>query len=252
MLTTYTEDYLLDKKVKIFQPENGYRTSSDAVLLAALAADLPEHARVLDTGSGTGSVSLCLAYRFKNRGISVDGLEIQPELTELANFSATQNGFDFVHFHNLDIRVKNTFPAPCSFDAVFTNPPYSDHDQPSPNRSKAAAHNHADFTLTQWLKFCLKMTKPFGKIYIIHRSEALQEICTAFAGFAGNLAILPVYSKKGQQAKRILVAAQKDSRTPCRILQPFVMHDKNGNYTADAQKILRDGAGFCALNNYFK
>lgn len=252
MLTTYTEDYLLNKKIKIFQPENGYRTSCDAVLLAALAADLPEHARVLDTGSGTGSVSLCLAYRFKNRGITVDGLEIQPELAELANFSATQNGFDFVHFHNLDIRKKNNFPVPCSFDAVLTNPPYSDHDQPSPNKSKAAAHNHSDFTLTQWLKFCLKMTKPFGKIYIVHRCEALPEICAAFAGFAGNLAILPVYSKKGQPAKRILVAAQKDSRASCRILPPFVMHDKNGNYTDDAQKILRDGIGFCGLNNYFK
>jgi tRNA1(Val) A37 N6-methylase TrmN6 len=32
----YTNDYLLDKKVKIFQPVNGYRASTDAVLLSSL------------------------------------------------------------------------------------------------------------------------------------------------------------------------------------------------------------------------
>ena len=31
----YTNDYLLDKQIKIFQPVNGYRASSDAVLLSS-------------------------------------------------------------------------------------------------------------------------------------------------------------------------------------------------------------------------
>ena len=36
-MDNYTEDYLLDKKIKIYQPIDGYRASSDAVLLAAVA-----------------------------------------------------------------------------------------------------------------------------------------------------------------------------------------------------------------------
>ena len=73
MLPPYTSDYLLDKKVKIFQPVDGYRASTDAVLLAAFAASL-KNGKILDVGSGTGAVSLCLAKRFENNNVDIFGL----------------------------------------------------------------------------------------------------------------------------------------------------------------------------------
>ncbi len=249
MVTEYTQDYLLDKQIKIFQPVDGYRASSDAVLLSAMVSHLKSGSRLLDVGAGTGAISLCLAQRFMRQDIQIDGLELQPILTELATLSARANGFDFVHFHQTDIRQKmsNSAITPCSYDAVITNPPYSEHDMPSPNAGKAAAHNHSNFDLLQWLNFCLKMTKPFGKIYLINRVEALPQICAAFNGKAGGLMILPIYSKAGQEAKRIIVAAQKDSKAPCRILAPFITHNLSGKYTSEAEKILRGGNSFADI-----
>ena len=246
MLPEYTEDYLLDKRVKIFQPVNGYRASSDAVLLSAMVDNVKSGARILDVGSGTGAISLCLAERFQAQNVTIRGVELQPELAELSNLSAQANYFDFVRFYNADIRQK-ALPEdlrPCSFDVVISNPPYSEHDMPSPNASKAAAHNHRDFDLGKWLAFCLKMTKPFGRIYMVNRVEALPQICADLQGKAGGLTILPIYSKVGQEAKRVIVAAQKDSKAPCRILPPFVTHDTDGKYTAEAEKILRQGLSF--------
>ena len=75
----YTNDYLLDKKVKIFQPVNGYRASTDAVLLSSLVR-IKNGDGILDVGSGTGAVSLCLAHRLQNLNPQITGLEIQPEL----------------------------------------------------------------------------------------------------------------------------------------------------------------------------
>ena len=201
--------------------------------------------KILDVGSGTGAVSLCLAHRLKENNVQITGIDIQPELVELSNRSAELNHFGFLQYHPFDIRepVKNSVLAPCSFDIVISNPPYSDHDMPSPNKSKAAAHNLNRFNLTQWLQFCLKMAKPFGRIYLVNRVEAVPEICCALQGKAENIIIRPVYSKSGQSAKRILLSAQKDSKTPCRVLEPFVVHEADGRYTADAQKILREG--FC-------
>lgn len=241
-----TADYLLDKKVKIFQPTNGYRASTDAVLLSAMVSSKLKQAKILDVGSGTGAVSLCLAQRLAQNNVQITGVELQPELAELSNYSAEQNGFDFVHFVQGDIRekIKNEALAPCTFDVVISNPPYSDHDMPSPNKSKAAAHNHTHFTLTQWLNFCLKMAKPFGRIYMVNRVEALPEICCALQGKAGGLTVLPIFSKAQQAAKRILIAAQKDSKAPCVILPPFIVHQDDGDYTAAAQKILREGCDF--------
>ena len=249
MPTEYTQDYLLDKKVKIYQPQDGYRASADAVLLSALITPEFANASILDVGSDTGAVSLCLAQRLHNNNVTIHGLEIQPALAELANMSAKANQFDFLHYTEFDIRSQTKLSglATCSFDAVVTNPPYSEHDMPSPNKSKAFAHNHQNFGLEQWLQFCLKMAKPFGRIYMVNRTEALPEICSVLHGKAGNITVIPVYSKKGQDSKRILVSAQKDSKAPCRILKPFVVHTANGEYTLSAQKILRKGLSFMEI-----
>ncbi|MBP5353001.1 MAG: methyltransferase domain-containing protein [Alphaproteobacteria bacterium] len=243
MLPPHTEDYLIDKKIKIFQPVDGYRAAIDAVLLSAMVTLPKNDGKILDVGSGTGAVSLCLAHRCQHQDMTVIGLELQPDLVELSNNSATQNNFDFLHFYHTDISKKPD-PAicpPCSFDVVVSNPPYSDHDMPSPNPSKSAAHNHSSLNLTAWLKFCIKATKPSGYIHLINRTEALTEICTAVAGICGGLKILPIYSKTGQNSKRIIVSMQKDSKAPLQILPPLTIHKPDGSYTEQAQEILRNG-----------
>lgn len=249
MTDNFTNDYLLDKKVKIFQPADGYRASSDAVLLSAIPEDDVQNARILDVGSGTGAVSLCLAHRLQKNNVQIIGLELQEELAKLSAQSAAANNFDFVKFYWADIRQKLNIAEykPCSFDVVISNPPYSEHDMPSPNTSKATAHNHLDFDLAHWLSFCLKSLKPFGIFYMINRTEALPNICTFLDGKAGNITILPIFSKANQTAKRVIISAQKDSKAPCKILPPLIMHDANGKYTLESEKILRQGISFGAL-----
>ena len=104
----YTNDYLLNLKVKIFQPVNGYRASTDAVLLSSLPDKVKKGDAVLDVGSGTGAISLCLAHRFRQLGVSICGFELQPELASLSAQSAAANGFsDFLNYCCTDIRSRN-------------------------------------------------------------------------------------------------------------------------------------------------
>lgn len=245
MEQNYTQDYLLDKRIKIFQPINGYRASSDAVLVSSFVSSDTQDKSILDVGSGTGAISLCIANRLKNKNISITGLELQTELADLSNKSATANGFEQVHFFCADIRKKIEIPQykPCTFDIVVTNPPYSEYDMPSPNLGKAIAHNHQNFGLEQWLSFCIKSLKPFGKLYMINRAEALPHICSYLHNKAGNITILPIYSKENQYCKRVMIAAQKDSKAPCRILPGLIMHDESGKYTSQSENILRKGMG---------
>ena len=99
----YSEDYLLDRRVRIFQPLDGYRASIDAVFLASVIKQIKKGDTILDVGSGTGAISLCLAERFKENGPRITGLELQPELTELSNISAAANGTarHLARFHTL-------------------------------------------------------------------------------------------------------------------------------------------------------
>ncbi len=242
----YTNDYLLDKKIKIFQPIDGYRASTDAVFLSSLLDEkkVKDGAKILDVGSGTGAISLCIASRLKNKKVEILGLDIQEELVELSNFSAKSNGFEeFLKYEYLDIRKKAPFLG-AKFDFVITNPPYSDHDMPSPNKSKKLAHNHQDFDLTSWISFCLKALKPKGYILLINRAEAINEILNAMQNKAGSIKILPIYSKENNSAKRVAVIAQKNSKGVTEILPPFYTHNTDGSYTLKAEEILRLGRGY--------
>ena len=238
---SYTNDYLLDKKVKIFQPIDGYRASTDAVFLSSLldSKKVKKGDTILDVGSGTGAISLCLASRLKD--VKITGIDIQKDLVELSNMSSKKNGFDdFLTYINTDIRQKTSLPSG-TFSFVITNPPYSDHDMPSPNESKKLAHNHQDFDLTGWLSFCLKMLKPKGYLLVINRAEAINEIITAIDKKAGSINVLPIYSKLGQDAKRVAIIAQKTAKGITKILPPFYTHNEDGSYTDKAQSILRLG-----------
>ena len=235
----YSHDYLLDKQIKIFQPLDGYRASSDAVILSSAVQKVKDGEQILDLGSGTGAISLCLAHRFPNAVIT--GFEIQSELVKLSNMSAKINGFDNLKFINCDLRqpVSSWFGQ---YDHVITNPPYALDDMPSPNKSKATAHNFEKIDLGQWIKLALKCLRSQGRIYIINRAEAIDEILSSLHGHTGAITIVPLCSKSGQNAKRVLICARKGVHTPTRILPQIIVHREDGAYTAKAQKILRDGA----------
>lgn len=236
----YTEDYLLDKRVKIFQPINGYRASSDAVLLSAAAYNIRKGDTVLDVGSGTGAISLCLADKYNTIVEKIIGIELQPELRELANFSAEANNFNKLTYLNGDIfNCKLEF---CSFNHVFTNPPYFEANMPtSPRKGKATAHTFGELSLEAWINACIKMIKPQGYFYMINRSEALANILKYIGNRLGEICIFPLYSKENQKAKRIIIRGKKDSKAPLMIAPPLIIHNLAGKYTNEAENILRKG-----------
>ena len=59
--------------------------------------------------------------------------------------------------------------------------------------------------------------------------------------------MLPVYSKKGQKAKRVIVRAQKDSKAGVSLLPPLIIHDENG-HTSAAEQILRGGKSYFEID----
>ena len=242
----YSEDYLLGRKVRIFQPKDGYRASSDAVLLASAVTDVKRHDSFLDAGSGTGAVSLCLAARLCEHDIRLTGIEIQPDLVELSSLSARANGFGSMKFINTDF--KNA-PLPfCSFHHVISNPPYAEKDTPSPQKGKSTAHNFSSVpNLSEWIRLCIKMIRPQGYFYMINRASALDEILYQIHGKLGGIRVVPVCSQRGQDAKRIIVIARKDCKAPLRLCPPLIIHESDGTHTPEAEAILRGGKALFSL-----
>jgi len=235
-----SEDRLLDGRVLLRQPEEGYRAAIDPVLLAAaVTAEAGE--TVLDLGSGVGAASLCLASRVE--GCRIFGLEMQPPLVALARQNIEINGFTG-RVETMIGTLQSPPPrlAPGSFHHVMTNPPFNATEgTPSPSAIKDAANRETEVDLAAWMRFAVNMLRPKGVLTVVFRADRLDALMAALHGKAGEMVVTPLWPKRGRPAKRILLRARKGIATPLTLTPGLVLHEEDGRYTALADDILRRG-----------
>ena len=242
MVDDLTDDRLLGGRLRFSQPARGYRVAIDPVLLAAAVTPMP-YQRVLDAGAGTAAASLCLAARVPE--CRVLGLELQRDLHRIASHNVSRNQFDRrVEMIQGDLQRPPPRLSAASFDHVMSNPPYlaAEETQPSPHRERALAHAETTMDLAGWLAACLRMLKPEGYLTLIHRADRLDALLAGLLGRAGDVVVFPLWpAAGGRAAKRVLIQARKGARGPLRLVPGLVLHDRDGNYSAAAEAVLRDG-----------
>lgn len=245
-----TEDRLLNGRVRLLQPTQGYRAAIDPVLLAA-ATPAEGGERVLDLGCGAGAASFCLAARLS--GVRVAGLELQPEAADLARRNAELNGVAArVRITLGDAALAPAHLPPGSdpdlvagrFDHVMTNPPFypGGRHTRSSRVGKAVSHGEGTADLAAWVAAAARLLAPRGTLTMIHRADRVDEILARLAGRFGAVVLYPLWPRAGAEAKRIIVRARLGARTPARLLSGLVLHDEGGRYTSAADAVLRDGA----------
>ncbi len=109
---------------RIFQLRNGHRFSTDDVLTAWYGTSwAPSAVRVLDLGSGIGSVGMIAAWRLP--GAHVVTIEAQDESVRLARKSAAYNGLESRYeIRHGDFREAQMMAPGETFDLVLGSPPY--------------------------------------------------------------------------------------------------------------------------------
>lgn len=240
-----TEIHVLDKKIRLLQlAEGGFRTSLDSVMVsAACPAHNGDH--VLDAGCGVGGAGFCLLWRVK--GARLTGVEWEHAYINLARQNAELNNVaDRAAFIEADIRDVDMGPKPV-FDHVMMNPPYAEAGAhtPSPDAIKAQAlgHQDEDLSLEDWIKAAHRLVKSGGSLTIIYPTSGTDRIIRAFGKKFGAVEIIPLWPRVGVESKRVIIRARKDRQTPARIHAGLVLHNPDGSYTVEAERVLRDGAG---------
>jgi tRNA1(Val) A37 N6-methylase TrmN6 len=255
--SNHTQDDLLGGRVRLIQPRQGQRASADAVMLAA-AVQVKGAARVLELGCGVGPAMLCLAARLKN--VQVTGVELQSDLVTLCRRNIEANGLtDRLVVKEGDIRSRIAGVAPGSFDHVFANPPYYDTDRHrvSPHagralarsegaRSEVAGSNAGAAELSHWIAALLRHARSGGGVTLIHTADRLGDILAGLGAKAGAIRVIPLFSRAGQPAKRVIVRAIKGSKAPLVLDPGIVLHQAGNSYVPEIEAVLRDGAAFPA------
>lgn len=245
----HTRDAFLDGQLMLLQPKAGPRAAIDAMFLAASIPVIRGNSdRVLDAGSGSGIVSLSVAWRVADAKIV--GVEIEPELVALAQESARLNHCpDRLRFIEGDITClvrenNHSCLVPESFNHVAANPPYYVEGSArfSDNRLKRSAQIARPEDLSKWIDFLEGMVTRRGTLTLIHRAGALGEILNLLDGRFGGVTVYPLFPHSGEPARRVIVQGQKGSKAPIKILPGLVLHEPSGVYTEGADAVLRQGA----------
>ena len=239
-----SHDGFLGGRLHCWQPRRGYRSGTDAVLLAAAVGARAGEA-VLELGCGVGVALACLAVRVP--GLALTGLELQPDYAALAEQNLAGTGATLVVGDAVA-------PPPAlrtqSYDHVLFNPPYHDTGAGSAPRDagRAQAHQGSPDLLAAFFDCALRRLAPGGALTAILPAAALRPALPMIDDRAGAIHILPLAARQGRAADRVILSAKKGARAPLTLLPPLVMHDgpvhaaDGDDYSAAARAILREGA----------
>ena len=247
MQVSETADEILGGRFKVLQKQKGYRFSVDALLLANFVGPGPG-GHILDLGTGSGIVALLLLHL--RPGSRVVGLEIQPELADMAKRTLSLNGItDGLTVQEGDVRqIKEYFPAR-SFDIVVFNPPYRRlaSGRINPDSQKAAARHELLGSLDDFLKAAAFVLKPGGRVYAVYPVRRLVPLITRMR----QVRLEPkrcriVYSSAESRGEFILVEGIAGGREDLYVEPPLCIYEGDGRYTNSMTTLFNDLASFPA------
>jgi len=241
-----SRDGILYGELILEQPLDGPRVSVDTILLASFVKARGKE-RILELGSAHGAISLLLALKFPSAHI--EGLEIQSELSCIAERNASANGLqDRVLFRQGDLRkVKEIYRAQ-SFDAVVVNPPYDEaaNSRHSPSLSGAVARQGTECTLEEVVAAARYLLVNRGKLYLVLRAKRAPELLSLLSKeMVETKRIRPVYPCPGREASVVLVQASRGAGKGCVLEEPLFIKDLQGNYTQALLDAYKTGAPRC-------
>ena len=218
--------------LKLIQSRAWVPFAIDSVLLCRFVR-LRRGDRLLDLGTGTGVIPLLLSAL--HPAAELHGLEMQPELADMAARSVAYNGLTGrVQIREGDWRRVAALYGDSAFSAVTLNPPYRrpGTGRLSPVPQRARARHALDGTLAEAVAAAGVSLKHGGRLFTVFLAERLGELLTGLA--AQRLEpkrLRPVYPAPGRQARLVLVEAAKGGRPGLHLEPPLCIYREAGTYS---------------------
>jgi tRNA1Val (adenine37-N6)-methyltransferase len=235
---TLTRDGVFHGQLTVLQ--SGYRYSVDSVLLGAFAVSIRSETCV-DLGAGCGVVGFILLERGKVQ--RVVGIELDHVLASAASEGAHENGFgDRYDVVEGDLREAGWRGEVGRVGLVVSNPPYHETGTgpASPDEGRARGRHDATCTLDDVLDAASSLLEPRGRLCVVLPPERMGEFLSRASPrglFASRLR--PVYPKPGRPSRTVLIEVRSGAGSSELVLQtPLLLHDAQGEYTAEARDIL--------------
>ncbi|MEN8211052.1 MAG: methyltransferase [Thermodesulfobacteriota bacterium] len=231
----------MNSKIKISQPEKGYRFSIDPFILAA-HIEVTENQKVIDIGCGCGIIPLILSSR--SSALKITGIEIQKELYVCAKKNIItrklEKSINIIHGDIKDIDISNINGKA---DIIVSNPPYKKKGSGrlNPDSQKAIARHEITLDIDMLFKCSSRMLKEKGKLYIIFPAQRLSDLISTMEHYKFTLEFLRfIHTKKHSIAKRVILCAVKNSNNPCVVQPPFYIYEHENKFSKEYLSLFKN------------
>lgn len=234
-------DLLGYEGLKIIQRPDIFNFSLDSTLLADFVTVNKSDKKIIDLGCGNGYIPIFLTLKTKAQ---IDGVEIQPEIADLAKRSVSLNKLEHqITIYNNDLKDIYHTVGQSQYNVVTCNPPYFKFNGESKiNESihQTIARHEIYANLEDVIKSANILLKDGGTFAMVHRAERMMEILLKLDKhhFAVKRMRFVYPKTTSTDALAILVEAKKKGNSgSIKILPPMYVEKEDGTYTDEILKI---------------
>ena len=186
------------KRFNVVNERSAMKVNTDGVLLGAAMTIRPDDRRLLDIGTGTGTIALMAAQRalgipgqagddrpvtgddepVTGGDVMIDAIDIdEPSATEAAeNFKASPWS-DHLHVHNLSLQEFAETGSE-KYDLIFSNPPYFEDSLTAPDERKSTARHTSDgLSYRDIFEFAAERLTGSGRVALVLPADQEAPLC---------------------------------------------------------------------------
>ena len=206
--------------------EGAFPLSTDSMALSGFVR-LPKQAKVLDLGSGCGTLGLLLCAGDTN--CAVTGIEIDENAHQMALRNITANELTSrLTSICTDIRTVSSVLSPGSFHCCLSNPPYFSARQESAN---STARHELQCALDDLFAAAAWAVRYGGDFYLVHKPDRLSELCVCAAKHKLEpKRLLLLRHRPGDSISLVLLQCRKGAK-PGLIIEEECLQNSDGTPT---------------------
>ena len=241
------------KKFNVVNERSAMKVNTDGVLLGAAMLLTPTDRRLLDIGTGTGTIALMAAQRLADlkggdAAMEIDAIDIdEPSASEAkANFEQSPWAAN-LSAHNLSLgdfaaRLA-TFTSEgqdVRYDLIFSNPPYFEDSLTAPDERKSTARHTSDgLSYRDIFEFAKTRLTENGRVALVLPADQEAALCR-YARMCGLhlFRILRVRTVPRKAPTRMIA---EFSRQRCEnVSEELLTIQKEGQYTEEYLSLTHD------------
>ena len=206
---------------------SAFPLSTDSIVLSGFVR-LPRQAKVLDLGSGCGTLGLLLCAN--DPGCTVTGVELDPHAHDMALHNAQSNGLT-TRLSSIcaDLRSIHTLLPASSFATCVSNPPYFSAGPKS--RQTPLARHDTCCTPEELFSAARRALQYGGDFYLVHKPDKLAQLrAIASAHHLEPKRLCLMRHKENGPIALILLACRKGGK-PGLVIEELSLQDASGNPT---------------------